>query len=169
MPGKADSDEESADAETRCWAWASLVMGGIVLVFALATGAWPVILLQLASVTGSLFFLFGSKELRRAAVIMLGVSAAFELIGGLVAFVVGIWLTVVPGVLGGFGFLLGFYALMFSVPVLGIGAVDFYTVYRVRKAVFGGQKSGKPESNELLQVESVPPVVNLSMRVTERV
>lgn len=154
--GDATTKESDPLSEAKLWAWASLIMGIVVLVFAFGAMAWPVIILEFASVLGSMLFLFGKQSQQRIAVVLIGIAAVFELAGGLVAFVLGIWLTVVPGTLGGFGLLLGLYALLFSIPVLGIGGVDFYTVYLVRREVFGSVAAGRSVSEVW-----IPPMVQL--------
>lgn len=159
--GDAITKESDPLSEAKLWAWASLIMGLVVLVFALAASAWPVIMLEIASVLGSMLFLCGNESQQRIAVALIGIAAFFELAGGLVAFVLGIWLTVVPGSLGGFGLLLGLYALLFSIPILGIGGVDFYTVYLVRREVFGS-RSGAVAAGRRVSDVFIPPMSRLA-------
>lgn len=135
----------------------SLALGTLVLLFAFGSYAWPVILVELASVAGSALFLFGGDESRRTAVVLLGVAATFEVIGGAIALILAFFLISVQSSLGGFSLLIGLYALIFSVPVIAIGAIDLYTVYRVRDAVFGPAGAKRPEP----RLTATLPAVNL--------
>jgi hypothetical protein len=150
-------DDSKKLAEARTWAWASLIIGTLVLLGSIASFAWPFIPLQLFSVIGSLFFLYGGEQQMRCSVVMLGVVAAFELMGGAVTFLFALYFVAFPGQFGGFGLLIGIYALVFSIPTLAIGGIDFYTVRLVRGVVFG-EDSSAPEKDAM-----VPPMDTLKV------
>lgn len=158
------------EQEARTWAWVSLVFGTVVAFGALFSGAFPVILVELSSILGSAFFLFGSERLKQTGVTLLMVSAVFELVAGGATFLFALYFIAVPGSFAGFGLLIGIYALVFSVPVLALGAIDYYTVRLVRKRVFGsgqaeGSGSGTTETNTLIadQSTTLPPMDALKM------
>lgn len=154
MASKTDKREE----ETRCWAWTSLILGAVILLGAIGSAAYPVVILQLASVIGSLLFLFGGEELQQTSVVLLGVAAVFECVGGALALLVGFFFIATPSGLSGWSLVLGLYALIFSVPVISVGLIDAYTVYRVRNSVFGDAESTAPLN--------VTPAVNLAIPAT---
>ena len=155
----ADNETKNVP-EARCWAWTSLIIGVVVLLGAIATYAVPAVLVELGSVVGSILFLFGGERLRRTSVVILAVSTVFELVGGLVFLLLGFYLIAAPQTLGGFAVLIGFYALVFSVPIVAIGAIDLYTVYLVREYVFGNNS----EEGAPLGERGVPTTVNMSLR-----
>jgi hypothetical protein len=153
------------EQEARTWAWVSLVFGTVVAFGAVASGAFPVVLVELSSILGSAFFLFGSERLKQTGVTLLTVSAVFELVTGGVTFLFAFYFIAVPGSFAGFGLLLGIYALVFSVPILALGAIDYYTVRLVRNRVFGsdesaGSESGTTETKTLMtdQSTALPPM-----------
>ena len=151
---------DKKEAEARCWAWASLVIGSLILFGALSSGAWPVILVEIASVVGSALFLFGGEKVRQASVVVLAISAILELVGGGIFLLFAIYLISAPSTLGGFGFLLGIYAFVFSIPVVAVGVIDGYTVSLVRTTVYGNV-----DEKEALGSEKVVPSVNLAIPV----
>ena len=58
------------------------MFGTVVALGALFSGAYPVTLIQLSSILGSDFFLFGSERLKQTGVTLLMISAVFELPAG---------------------------------------------------------------------------------------
>tara|TARA_B100001057_G_C22808806_1_gene934550 strand:- start:167 stop:712 length:546 start_codon:yes stop_codon:yes gene_type:complete len=164
-PSPAKPKRGKKEQEARTWAWVSLVFGTLIAFGALFSGALPVILVELSSILGSAFFLFGSERLKQTGVTLLMVSAVFELVAGGVTLLFALYFIAVPGVFAGFGLLLGIYALVFSVPILALGAIDYYTVRLVRKRVFGsneskGYESGTTETKTLMadQGTNLPPM-----------
>ena len=120
-PGMKEDNKKLAEART--WAWASLVIGTLVLLGSIASFAWPFIPLQLFSVIWSLFFLYGGEQQMWYSVVMLGVVAAFELMGGAVTFLFALYFVAFPGQFGGFVLLIGIYALVFSPYRTGVSYV----------------------------------------------
>ena len=122
--------------EARSWATVSMILASVILVLIIASGAWPAVLLQLASLVGSALFLCGGGRFDQAAVTTLTVVAYFELIGGGVTLVVVLYLLAVPGSFAGFGLLLAIYGLIISIPIIAIGYVDLKTANLVRNKVY---------------------------------
>lgn len=139
--GDMDSDATATKRslelkEARAWATVSMIIASVVLVLIIASGAWPVVFLQLASLVGSALFLCGGGQFDQAAVITLTVVAYFELIGGGVTLVVVLYVLAVPGTVAGFGLLLAIYGLIISIPFIAIGYVDLNTANLVRNKVY---------------------------------
>ena len=130
--------------EARAWATVSMIIASVVLVLIIASGAWPVVLLQLASLAGSALFLFGGGRFDQAAVVTLTVVSYFELIGGGVTLAAVLYLLAVPRSFAGFGFLLAIYGLVISIPIIAIGYVDLKTANLVRSKVYNEVKPINP-------------------------
>lgn len=145
------ADEEK---EARVWSWVSLVIAILLLLAFAAGGAWPIVLVQLLSLLGSVLFLFGSENLKNCAMVIMFISAGMEIFSGVMLVIFGVILVSSPYFAFGWGLLIGIYALIVSIPTLAIGWVDLYTAYRIREALYGDEakerrkatKQGKPEA-----------------------
>lgn len=157
---------EKVDAETRCWAWTSLVLGVLVILGAIGSFAWPVIIVELGSVIGSAMFLFGGESVKQTAVVLLAVAAVFECVGGGIFLLLAFYLLATPSGLAGWNLVLGIYALVFSVPVITIGAIDLYTVQLIRKSVFRAKEESGLDSKVPL---NATPAVNLTIPAPDAV
>lgn len=130
--GQMSRDLEQA----RCWSWVSLVLGILVLIGAAmsASGSWPIIVLEILSVLGSLTLLFAGDAWLYTAFVMLALSAVGEGIGALTALIIGIVLvSVTTGELLGLGVFLGTILLVMSVPLGALCAIDTYTAVLIRR------------------------------------
>lgn len=148
------SDEEK---EARVWSWVSLIIALLLLPLFTAGGTWPVVAVQILSGLGSIFFLFGSENLKNCAMIMMFVSGGMEIFSGVMLAIFGIILVSSPYLAFGWGLLIGIYSLILAVPTLAIGWIDLYTAYRIRESLYGDDakerrkagKEGRPESRPL--------------------
>ena len=148
---------EKKKEEARCWAWVSLVLGSLTVLGALSSGAWPVALVGICSVVGCLMVLFGRDGLLQIGTVLLTISAVIELVCGGMFLVVAIYLIATPSTVGGFGILVGIYALIFSIPVFATGTIDAITVSILRKIDYGN--FGKEGSQSI----NATPSVNLPL------
>ena len=149
------SDEEN---EARVWSWVSLVIAILLFLLFAAGGAWPVVLVQLASAFGSVLFLFGSENLKNCAMVLMFVSAGLEMFSGVMLVIFGILLVSSPYLAFGWGLLIGIHALILSVPTLAIAWVDLYTAYRIREALYGDEAKESKKAAKKGTPEAVPLV-----------
>ncbi len=126
----------AAEEEARTWAWVSLIAAAFVGVLSLPGGLWPVFLVEMISVAGSVLFLYSGKERRNFAMVLTIIAAVVETVAGVLLAVYGLYLVNQPADLLGWAALIGIYALVISVPVISLAAIDIFTALRIRALLY---------------------------------
>ena len=153
------------ERKAQCWAWTSLVVGALVFAGALVASSWPVALVEVGSVVGPALFIFGGTNARSAGIVVLVITTVFELVAGGVLLVVGLIFVASHSTLGGFGPLIGTYAFVLSVPVLGVGIVDAITAKAMRdvRDMNDSRTTVRSAEPSRPDIEMSTPFVNLEM------
>ncbi len=128
------TEKDDAEREAVIWSRASIAAAVVIILLSASASAIPVVIVQLLSIIACLMYLFTSWD--ETAMTMLFVAAGFEVASALVLLVFGAVLLTSPGY-SGWGVVLGIYALVITVPVLVVAAVDVYTALRIREHLFG--------------------------------
>lgn len=130
----------AAEEEARTWAWVSLIAAAVVALLSLPGGLWPVFLVELISFSGSVLFLYFGKPRHNLAMVLMFIAAVVESVAGVLLAVYGLYLINNPSDLLGWAALIGIYALVISVPVLSLAAVDIFSALRIRALLYSQEK-----------------------------
>lgn len=129
-----------ARREAESYAWWSLIISAIVAVMSFS-GGLPILVVQVASVTGSLFFLYGPEKHKGKAIVAMMIAGFIEAASAVALLVIGFVLLSNPAYGFGWGVLIGVYALIGFVFVAAVATLDLLAAFRARSWLYGSAET----------------------------